>query len=83
MSAIASASWLRRPEVMADEDVAPKPPIPSTYLGDAVYASFDEFRLSSRSGGHKDGGNADLRDPVRRAVARVGSTRERCRGGGR
>jgi hypothetical protein len=26
-------------------DVPPKPPVPSTYLGDAVYASFDGYHI--------------------------------------
>lgn len=28
-----------------DEDVSPRPAVPSTYLGDAVYASFDGYHI--------------------------------------
>lgn len=45
-------------------DVSPKPPVPSTYLGDAVYASFDGYHIWLHLNDHRGPGLIALEPAV-------------------
>lgn len=49
-------------------DVSPKPPIPPTYLGDAVYASFDGFHIWLHLNDHRSVGMIALDSTVFRSL---------------
>jgi hypothetical protein len=57
-------------DVKTDEPVSvePQPPIPSTYLGDAVYASFDGYQIWLHLNDHRSEGLIALEPAVYHAL---------------
>lgn len=49
---------------MSDEDISPKPPVPSIYLGDGVYASFDGYHIWLHLNDHRSPGLIALEPDV-------------------